>query len=190
MASWISRVRLDVMTTTGGSGRGDRAEFRNRDLEIGEQFQQVRFEGLVGAVELVDEKYRSAHRSRVQGAQERPFDEVATREDVFFHRLDRCAALIVSRKLGQADANHLPRIVPLVHGGSDVQSFVALQPHEAPPQHPRENPPHFRLSYPRFAFEKERTAHPQGEKHRGSETPFCDVVALGESVQRLADRCG
>jgi hypothetical protein len=35
------------------------AHFRNRQLEIAQDFQQKRLEGLVGAVKFIDEKNRS-----------------------------------------------------------------------------------------------------------------------------------
>ena len=58
IASWISRVRLDVMTTIGGSRGLDRAELGNGHLILGEHLEKVRLEGLVGAVELVDQEHR------------------------------------------------------------------------------------------------------------------------------------
>ena len=42
----------------GGLRRADRAQLRDRHLEVGEDFQQKRLEGLVGAVEFVDEENR------------------------------------------------------------------------------------------------------------------------------------
>ncbi len=46
------------MMTTGISFAYHSADFRNGDLEIREQFEQVRFKFLVAAVKLVDQQYR------------------------------------------------------------------------------------------------------------------------------------
>ena len=81
-ASWISRVRFEVMTTIGGCGRLDRAELGDRDLEIGQHFEQERLEGLVGAVELVDQQHRRAVGIGLERLQQRPLDEEALREHV------------------------------------------------------------------------------------------------------------
>ena len=40
----------------------DRAELRDRHLEVGEHLQQERLERLVGAIELVDQQYRRTRR--------------------------------------------------------------------------------------------------------------------------------
>jgi hypothetical protein len=56
-ASWISRVRLLVRTTIGGCAP-DRAQLGDGDLEVGQHLEQEGLEGLVGAVELVDQQHR------------------------------------------------------------------------------------------------------------------------------------
>ena len=50
----------------------DRAELRDRDLEIGQHLEQERLEGLVGAVELVDEQHRRAGGVGLERLQQRP----------------------------------------------------------------------------------------------------------------------
>ena len=77
IASWISRVRLDVMTTIGGVLAHDRAQFGNRHLEVGQHFEQVRFERLVGAVELVDQQDRRHAVVRIDRLQQRPLQQEA-----------------------------------------------------------------------------------------------------------------
>ena len=42
----------------GRLGRFDRADFGNSDLEIAEQFEQERFELLIGPVEFVNQQHR------------------------------------------------------------------------------------------------------------------------------------
>ena len=79
IASWISRVRFDVMTTIGGVARADRAELGNRHLVIGQHFEQVRLERLVGAVELVDQQHRRDAVLGRQRLQQRPPQQEARR---------------------------------------------------------------------------------------------------------------
>ena len=81
-ASWISRVRFEVMTTWGRLGSGHCAKLRDRDLEVGEDLEQVGLEGLVGAVEFVDEEDWGDAVRRVEGRQQRTPDEKVLGEDV------------------------------------------------------------------------------------------------------------
>ena len=57
-ASDSSRVPLDVITTSGRRVGAHRAELGNRQLEVRQQLQQIGLEGLVGAVDLVDQQHR------------------------------------------------------------------------------------------------------------------------------------
>ena len=66
-AAALQRV-VDLAGAVGGDdddrrlGGLDRAEFGDRHLEVGQDFQQERLEGLVGAVEFVDQEDRRAAR--------------------------------------------------------------------------------------------------------------------------------
>ena len=93
-------------------------------------------------------------------------------------------------ELGEPDPDHLPRVVPFVDGGGDVEPLVALEPDEPPPEDPGEDPRDLGLPDPRLAFEEQRAAHPKGEEHRGGEAPLRDVVALGKPRCRLVDGGG
>ena len=63
-AAPLQRV-VDLARAVGGDDDDrrllgpDRAELRHRHLEVGEDFEQERLEGLVGAVELVDQEDRA-----------------------------------------------------------------------------------------------------------------------------------
>ena len=65
----------------------DRAEFRDRDLEVGEHFEQERLERLVGAVEFVDQQHRRAGGVGLERLQQRPLDQEALGEDVVLEPL-------------------------------------------------------------------------------------------------------
>ena len=87
----------------GRSVGADRAALGNRNLEVGEEFEQERLELLVGAVDFVDQQHGGVRRA--QGRQHRPLDQKSLAIDV--------DALLA----GLADREHLARIVPLVERG-------------------------------------------------------------------------
>jgi hypothetical protein len=116
IASWISRVRFDVMTTRA-AWRAHRAQLRDRDLVFGEHLEQVRLERLVGAIELVDQQHRRHAVVRGERLQQRALEQEARREDV----VRELAALDAAGGLREPDLDHLPRIVPLVHRRGRVE---------------------------------------------------------------------
>jgi enoyl-CoA hydratase/carnithine racemase len=59
----------------GRRWRLDGAQFRDRGLKIGQDFEQEGLEGLVGAVQFVDQQYGRAGNIRLQRLQKRPLDE-------------------------------------------------------------------------------------------------------------------
>ena len=106
--------------------RADRAELGNRDLEVGQHFEQIRLERLVGAVELVDQQHRRDAVVGRERLQQRPLEQEARREDV----VRELVAIDAAGRLGEPDLDHLPRVVPLVDRRRDVEAFVALQADE------------------------------------------------------------
>ena len=122
-ASWTSRVRFEVRITRGGGLGLDRADLGDRDLEVGQDLEQVRLELLVGAVDLVDEQHRRDAVGRLERLEQRPADQEVGAEDVVGGRVVGLAA-----RLEQPDLEHLARVVPLVDRGVDVEPLVALEP--------------------------------------------------------------
>src|SRR5205814_4422213 len=53
--------------------RLDGSAFRDRSLKIGQEFEQERFELVIGTVDLIDQQYRLARRA--QGPQQWAFDQ-------------------------------------------------------------------------------------------------------------------
>ena len=53
----------------------DRADLRDRDLEVRQDLEQVRLELLVGAIDLVDEQDRGDAIGRLERLEERPADQ-------------------------------------------------------------------------------------------------------------------
>ena len=59
----------------GRLGGGHRPQLRDRDLEVGEDLQEVRFEGLVGAVQFIDEEDGGDAVLGVEGGEQRAANE-------------------------------------------------------------------------------------------------------------------
>ena len=150
----------------------DRAELRDRDLEIGEHFQQERFERLVGAVELVDQQHRRAGRIGLERLQERPLDQEALGEHVVLEP----PAVVRAFRLGDADGDHLRSVVPLVDRGGDVETLVALQPDEPAPERRRQHLGDLGLADAGLAFEEQRPAHLEREEQHGRERTVGEVI--------------
>ena len=153
-------------------GRANGAELGNRDLVVRQHFEQVRLEGFVGAIELVDQEHRRDSILGRQRLQQRPAQQEARGED-FVREL---AALDAACRLGEPDLDHLPRVVPLVDGRRGVEALVALQTYQPPAEARRQHLGDFGLADPRLALEEERPAQLQREKYRGREAPVGDVV--------------
>jgi hypothetical protein len=107
--------------------RLDRAELGDRHLEVGQHLEQIGLERLVGAVELVDQQDRRALGMRLQRLEQAGGSGNARRRC-------RCelAAVMHALRLGQADLDHLARVVPLVDRRRDVEALVALQADQRP----------------------------------------------------------
>ena len=182
-ASCISRVRLEVTITIGGCRRLHRAELGDRHLEIGEHFQQERLERLVGAVELVDEQHRRAGRIGRQRFQQRPPHQEALGENIGGQPL-----AVDAFGFGDADRDHLRRVVPLVERRGDVEPLVALQPHQPPPERRRKHFGDLGLADARLAFEEQRAAHLEREIQHGRKRPVGHIIGRREQVERGFDR--
>ena len=98
------------------------AELGNRDLELGEQLEQVALELLVGAIDLVDQQDGRRDR-RVDRLEQRPLDQ----ERFAVQLAPRAARDRAPAAFEDAQLEQLPRVVPLVDGVADVEPLVALQ---------------------------------------------------------------
>ena len=135
--------------------RPDGAEFRDRHLEIREDFEEERLEGLVGAVDFVNEQHGRRPLRRFQRLQQRPLDQELLGEDIVAEAL----AVEFAGRLRQPDLDHLGGVVPLIDGGIDIQPLVALQPDEPAAKAFRQHLGNLRLADSGFAFEEERAPH-------------------------------
>ena len=103
---------------------------------------------------------------------------------------DEPVAVDVALGLGEADRDHLRRIVPLIDRGGDVEPLVALQPDQPPPERRREHLGDLGLADAGLAFEKQRPPHAQREKQHGRERAVGEVFGRREQRQRRIDRGG
>ena len=162
---------------------GDRADLGHGHLEVRQDLEQVRLELLVGAVDLVDQQDRGDAVGRSERLQERTSDQEVVSEDVV-----RARVLGLATRLEQADLEHLPRVVPLVDRGVDVEALVALEPDEAGAETGGEHLRELGLADARLAFEQQRTAQLQREEYGRRERPVRDVVPGTEVVLDALDR--
>ena len=153
----------------------DGADLRDRDLEVRQDLEQVRLELLVRAVDLVDQQHRRDTVGRFKRLEQRALDQELRRKDVMGGGLLRGAA-----RLEQPDLQHLPRVVPLVHGRVHVQALVALEANELRAEAGREHLRQLRLADARLALEEQRSLELEREEHRGRERPIGDVPALSK----------
>src|SRR5438094_1590465 len=109
----------------------------------------MRLERLVGAVQFIDQQHGRRAFLAFERLHQRPLDEEALGEDVLGDRVARRTL-----RFGQPYLNHLARIVPLVYGGGDVETFVALEGYECAAEAPRENLRGVGLDDTGRAFEK------------------------------------
>ena len=186
IASWISRVRFDVMTTTGGvaarigpsSGivTWYSASTSSRYASNGSSVRSSSSISSTGAMPS----------SGASASQQRPLQQEPRREDVVRERV----AIDVARGLGEPDLDHLPRVVPLVDRRRDVEAFVALQAHELLAERRGQHLGDLGLADARLAFEEQRAAHLEREKDAGREAAVGDVVVAVEQREDGVDGGG
>ena len=166
-------------------GRLQRADFRHRDLPVGEHFQQVGFEGLVGAVQLVDQQHRRSAFLTFERLGERPLDEEFLRENVRREFVLR----LFARGFREPDLDHL-RVIPLVGRLRDVQALVALQADQLAAERLRHHLGDLGLAGAGFALEEQGALHGEREVQRGGQAAVGDVVGRREHLERVVDGFG
>jgi hypothetical protein len=96
----------------------------------------------------------------------------------------------LAARLEQPDLEHLARVVPLVHGGVDVEALVALQADQLRVEAGRKDLRQFGLSDPGLALEEQRSTELEREEDGGREGPVRDVVVRPELVLDRLDGAG
>src|SRR5579863_5115259 len=137
-----------------------RAEFGNRDLEVGEQFEQEGLEFLVRLVDLVDQQDDLARRR--YRAQQRALEQVLAREQMIGDFLPAEPLMLI-----RLQTQKLLLVVPFVERARLVEPLVALQTYKLRAEHLRENLGHFGFSRTRGPFDEQRLVEREREKDRG-----------------------
>ena len=139
----------------------DRANFRDRNLEIGEQFEQVRLKLFIAAIKFVDQQHRRLRICRVDGLQERALDQKIRPKNLL-----EFLSTAGSARFHQPNMQHLARIIPLIHRGADIDPLVALQTDQPGTKHSRQHLRDFGFPYPRLALQQQRLPPLQRQEHR------------------------
>ena len=114
-------------------------------------------------------------RAALQRLQQRAPDEELLAEDV-----PGGGGRGLAARLEQPDLQHLPRIVPLVHRGVDVEPLVTLKPDELAAEHASEGARHLGLAHAGLAFQQQGPAQGERQEDRGREIAIGDVALGGE----------
>ena len=152
-----------------------RAEFGNRDLEVGEQLEQERLELFVGLVDLVDQQDHLARRR--YRAQERTLEQVLAREQMLGDVFPAQSLMLIG-----LETQELLLIVPLVERARFVESLVALQTDKFGAEHLGQHLRHFGLARAGRPFDEQRLVEREREKDRGLDALVGDIARAPQTV--------
>ena len=162
----------------------DGADLRNRDLEVGEQLEQERLELFVRPVDLVDQQHGRRGVVVVDRIEQGTAQQELRAEDLAF------GGASVGTLAHEPDVQELARIVPLVDGVRQVDSFVALEPDQPRAQHIGHDLGRLGLADARLAFDEERLLELERKEDRGGKRAVADVAALAQAALDVLDRHG
>ena len=173
----------------GRLGGGHRAQLRDGDLEVGEDFEQIGLKGLVGAVEFVDEEDGGEAACGVEGGEERAPDEEILGEDVAGEAgVAVGLRSIVPPPLRRPDMDHLLRVVPFVCGRRQIQPLVALQPNQRSSQPCGQRLRDLGLTHPGLALKQQRAPQLQRQKERRAEPDISHIALVPQQRDCVVDR--
>ena len=171
-------MRLEVKTTAGGWVAAI-VPISGTVRAFAQQLEEEGLEVVVGAIELVDQQDRGAWPGVLERTQQRAADEVLGREEPFL-------ADLLAARLGQADAQELARIVPLVQRLGRVDALVALQADQRGVQGGGQGLGRLGLAHPGLALQQQRLGQAQAEEHRRGQALVGEVArALQARGHRL-----
>ena len=168
-------------------GGFDGADFRNGDLIGGEDFQQKRFEFLVGFIDLIDQQHRAVFLA--QGLQQGAgFEEFLGKEHIaeavqFLHgrfqarRIAQHIAHFIFQDLG---IEQLLAVLPFVQGLGFIQTFVTLHADQRQAQPGRAGQCQFGLANTGGAFDQDRLGQIFGHEDRGGDLPGGDIALIAK----------
>src|SRR5262245_4186271 len=101
----------------------DRSNLWNRNLKIGEDFQQEGFEFLIAAINFVNQQHRRTNRVG-DGLEQRTFQKEGLAENrSFFFSYAPWSRLL------KFYVKELSGVIPFVERGGGIQTLVALKPY-------------------------------------------------------------
>ena len=153
----------------------DGADLRDAHREIAQELEEEGLELLVGPIDLVDQQHGGRAAPAVQGAQQRSPDQELLTEDVPGGRGPR-----LSPRLQEPDLEHLAGIVPLVHRGVHVETFVALEPDQLGAEDLGQRSRYRRLADPRLPLQQQRPAEGERKEHGSGQVAVGHVAPGGE----------
>ena len=187
IASWISRVRFDVMIddrrrSSRGSDRApgiviwNSASTSSRYASNGSSVRSSSSISSTGGMPSSGDSASSSGRfSRKRGAK---------------MSCASASAIDAAGRFREPDLDHLPRVIPFVRGRRDVESFVALEADELLAEHLRQHLGELGLADAGLAFQEHRAAHLERKKHARRETAIGDVVVAVEQREDVVDGSG
>ena len=170
--------------TSGGSAARTVPEFGDGDLELREQFEQIAFELLVGAIDLVDQQDGRPQPRRVDCLQQRALDE----EGVAVQLSPGRGPVQITGRLENAQFDELPCVVPLVHRVRDVQTFIALEPDQVRLERGGHCAGQGGLADAGLALQEQRATETKREEEGDGQPVVGDVVLRGQTLTQVVDR--
>ena len=173
-ASWISRVRFEVMTTIGGCAA-----------------LTVPSSGIVTWKSASTSSRNASNASSVRssssisstGAPAGSGSSACSSGRLIRKRSENTSCSMRSLScspsgLGQPDRDHLRGVIPLVDRGRDVEPLVALQADQPAAERRRQHLGDLGLADAGLAFEEDRPAHLQRQEQHGRQRPVGEIVGL------------
>ena len=164
---------FEVSTTRGIERAADRAEFGDRHLKVGQEFEQERLELLVGAIDFVDQQHRRA--LAPDRGEQRALEQIVFREDLRLDRVDAGAGAFA-----RLDGEQLALIVPFIERRIGVEALVALHADELAAVHVGERLGDLGLADARLALDQQRALQMIHHPQRGRKIAVGDIAGLGE----------
>ena len=149
---------------------------RDRDLEVGQHFEEVGLELVVGAIDLVDQQHWRGAFDGLDGAQQRPLDEESLAVELGFEFISRTRRRFAGG-LSRAQVQQLAGVVPVVDRLRDVDALVTLQAYELAAGCSCQGLGQLGLADTSFAFEQQRAVQRHGQEHRRRD-PLVGQVAV------------
>ncbi|VBB41346.1 hypothetical protein TRIP_B10075 [uncultured Desulfatiglans sp.] len=160
----------------------DGPHLRDRDLEVGENFQQKGLELFIRPVDLVDEEDGRVFVRAQDGLQQGAFNQEFKAVDRLLDLLGVAAAFLL-----KPDVHELFGIVPLVEGGGGVQAFVALEADQIGLKEACHDDGDLRFPHPRLPLEEDGLFEAVREIQDGGKGAVCDVAGFAELLYYLVD---